>query len=200
MNHLSDPATRDAVLRDHMAADGAADGSSVKLAAPPAIVSDVRSPKVRTDIPIPDVAYLDRKVRDVPDLPDVWNYINPLMLYCRHLGYRGNFEKALAEREPGALELFTNVEEVKVEAAKFMKVRAVWQFFEAERQGNSIALFEPGAKSPQYIFTFERQRVPGGSRPKRLHLARTRRRKSARSSRPLRRHRRRRNPRAIRRL
>ncbi len=43
-----------------------------------------------------------------------------------------------------------------------MKVRAVWQFFEAERQGNSIALFDPGAKSPQHIFTFERQRVPAG--------------------------------------
>ena len=72
-------------------------------------------------------------MREVPDLPDVWSYINPLMLYCRHLGYRGNFEKALADREPGALELFNNVEEVKAEAAKFMKVRAVWQFFEAER-------------------------------------------------------------------
>ncbi len=162
MNHLSDPATREAVLRDHMAADGAADGGSVKLAAPAVAASDARSPKVRTDIPIPSVAYLDRKVREVPDLPDVWSYINPLMLYCRHLGYRGNFEKALADREPGALELFNNVEEVKAEAAKFMKVRAVWQFFEAERQGNSIALFEPSAASPQHIFTFERQRVPAG--------------------------------------
>ncbi len=27
-----------------------------------------------------------------------------------------------------------------------MKVRAVWQFFEAERDGNAIHLFEPGAK------------------------------------------------------
>src|ERR1019366_3735224 len=57
--------------------------------------------------------------------------INPFMLYGRHLGYRGNFEKALAEHEPKALELFHNLEAVKQEAARFMKVRVVWRFFEA---------------------------------------------------------------------
>ena len=76
----------------------------------------------------------------------MWSYINPFMLYGRHLGFRGNFEKALAERDPRALELFNNMEEVSSEAAKFMKICAVWQFFEAERRGNSIALFAPGAK------------------------------------------------------
>jgi hypothetical protein len=56
------------------------------------------------------------------------------MLYGRHLGYQGDFEKQLAAREPKAVELFEAVEEVKEEAAKFMKVRAVWQFFEAEAE------------------------------------------------------------------
>ena len=74
-------------------------------------------------------------VRDVPHLPEVWSYINPFMLYGRHLGYKGNFEKALAEHDAKALELFHNLEDVKQEAARFMKVRAVWQFFEAERDG-----------------------------------------------------------------
>jgi len=161
MNHLSDPATREAVIRDHTFADGA----SVVAAAAPAPAIDPgteRSPKVRVDLPIPRVAYLDRKVREVPDLADVWSYINPLMLYCRHLGFRGNFEKALAERNPQAIELFNDVEEVKAEAVKFMKVRAVWQFLEVEREGNSIAIFAPGGANPVHIFSFERQRVPGG--------------------------------------
>ena len=35
------------------------------------------------------------------------------MLFGRHLGYKGNFEKALAERDEKALELFHNMEEVK---------------------------------------------------------------------------------------
>ena len=37
-------------------------------------------------------------MRDVPHLAEVWSYINPHMLYGRHLGYKGNFEKQLAER------------------------------------------------------------------------------------------------------
>ena len=104
-----------------------------------------RSRKVRTNLPIPPAPYLDRRVRDVPNLAEVWSYINPFMLYGRHLGFKGNFEKALAERDAKALELFHDVEEVKQEAARFMKVKAVWQFFEAERDGNAIHLFAPSA-------------------------------------------------------
>jgi 5-methyltetrahydrofolate--homocysteine methyltransferase len=43
-----------------------------------------------------------------------------------------------------------------------MKIRAVWQFFEAERDGNSIHLFAPGAKDPIHTFHFGRQpRIDG---------------------------------------
>jgi 5-methyltetrahydrofolate--homocysteine methyltransferase len=52
-------------------------------------------------------------VREVPNLAEVWTYINPYMIYGRHLGYKGNFEKALVEHDEKALELFHNVEEVK---------------------------------------------------------------------------------------
>jgi 5-methyltetrahydrofolate--homocysteine methyltransferase len=160
MNQLTNPAERDALVREHTFEEAApvADRPTV----PVAPTSDERSPKVRVDLPIPRVAYLDRKVRVVPDLVEIWSYVNPFMLFGRHLGYRGNFEKALAERDPRALELWNDMEEVKAEAATFMKVRAVWQFFEAERAGNSIALFAPGAATPQHVFTFERQRTPGG--------------------------------------
>jgi 5-methyltetrahydrofolate--homocysteine methyltransferase len=84
------------------------------------------------------------------------------MIYGRHLGYKGNFEKALAEHEEKALELFPHVEEVKHEAARFMKVRAVWQFFEAERDGNSIHLFAPSGLTPIHSFHFGRQRREDG--------------------------------------
>ncbi len=61
---------------------------------------------MRTDIPIPAAPYLDRRVREVPNLQEIWSYINPFMLYGRHLGFKGNFEKLLAERDPKALELY----------------------------------------------------------------------------------------------
>jgi 5-methyltetrahydrofolate--homocysteine methyltransferase len=113
------------------------------------------------DLPIPNVAYLDRRVRAVPDLNEIWSHINPYMLFGRHLGFRGDFEKALAERDARAIELFNNMEDVKRQAATFMKISAVWQFFEAERRGNSIALFEPGGASPLHTFHFQRQHAGG---------------------------------------
>jgi 5-methyltetrahydrofolate--homocysteine methyltransferase len=101
-------------------------------------------------------------VRDVPQLAEVWSYINPAMLYGRHLGYKGNFEKDLAAHVPKALELFHAMEEIKQETAHFMKVKAVWQFFEAERDRNAIHLFAPGGASPIHTFKFGRQHREDG--------------------------------------
>ncbi|MGH9721957.1 MAG: homocysteine S-methyltransferase family protein, partial [Bryobacteraceae bacterium] len=161
MNELMDPEKRDATVRDHTAtAEPAAPPVAAAEELPP--LTTVRSRKVRLNIPIPPALSLDRKVRDVPQLPEIWSYINPFMLYGRHLGYKGNFEKDLADHNEKALELFHKVEEVKHEAAPFMKVRAVWQFFEAKRDGNSIHLFTPDGDAPIHTFHFGRQRRTGG--------------------------------------
>lgn len=157
MNDLSDSSRRNEILRQNTHVGTAAAEEVAPRNGEPA--SEERSPRVRVDVPIPKVAYLDRKKRAVPDLKEIWEYVNSFTVFCRHLGYRGNFEKALAEREPRALELYNNVEEVKREAAKFMKIAAVWQFFEAERDGNSIRLFAPDAGEPLHTFHFPRQRV-----------------------------------------
>ncbi|MGC2752045.1 MAG: methionine synthase [Candidatus Acidiferrum sp.] len=157
MNQLMDPTTREQVLQEHAGAGGGvAVATAVSMAEIPKVA---RSPKVRTDLPIPKVAYLDRKVRLVPDLHEVWSYINPFMLYGRHMGFRGDFEKRFAEREAKAVELFESMEEVKREAAEFMKPRAVWQFFEAESDGEAMHLFAPGGAEPLHTFRFPRQRL-----------------------------------------
>ncbi|HUP05234.1 MAG TPA: methionine synthase [Bryobacteraceae bacterium] len=160
MNALMDPQRRAETIAAHTATEPAPEAAAPAEA--PAPLGTARSAKVRTDIPIPPAPYLERKIRDVPHLAEVWSYINPFMLYGRHLGYKGNFEKALAEHEPKALELFHNVEAVKREASAFMKVRAVWQFFEAERDGNSVQLFAPGGAAPVHTFRFGRQRRENG--------------------------------------
>jgi 5-methyltetrahydrofolate--homocysteine methyltransferase len=157
MNELMDPATRARVLSEQsVSGNGVSVTTTVKIVEKPQVK---RSPKVRADLPIPDVGYLDRKVRLVPDLREVWSYINPFMLFGRHMGYRGNFEKHLAAREPKAVELFNEMEEVKNEAATFMKVRAVWQFFEAEAEGESLHLFAPGEEKPLLTWNFKRQKA-----------------------------------------
>lgn len=159
LNEIMDPATRDAVLASHIYAGDSPVPVRVESRTPPGIQ---RSSKVRTDIPIPPAPYLDRRVRTIPHLAEIWSYINPHMLYGRHLGFKGNFEKLLAQRDETALKLFHDVEDVKQYAATFMKVRAVWQFFEAEREGNDIHLFEPGGATPIHTFHFLRQPKPDG--------------------------------------
>jgi 5-methyltetrahydrofolate--homocysteine methyltransferase len=157
MNELMDPAARERVLAEHISSgNGVSVTTTVKLAEKPAVT---RSPKVRTDLPIPSVASLVCNVRLVPDLRDLWSYINPFMLYGRHMGYRGDFEKHLAEREAKAVELYNEMEEVKNEAATFMKVRAVWQFFEAEAEGEALHIFSPGEKQPLHTWKFKRQKT-----------------------------------------
>ena len=157
MNELMDPATRARVASEHTASgNGVSVTTTVKIVEKPAVK---HSPKVRGDLPIPEVATLERKVRLVPDLRELWSYISPFMLYGRHMGYRGDFEKHLAAREAKAVELYNEMEEVKNEAAGFMKVRAVWQFFEAQAEAETLHLFAPGAKEPLQSWKFKRQKT-----------------------------------------
>lgn len=156
MNELMDPQTRETVMKAHTSSsNGVAVETTVEIAAPPKVT---RSLRVRTDLPIPEVATLERKVRSVPDLRDVWSYINPYMLFGRHLGFKGDFMKQFLARDAKAVELYESMEEVKKEAAEFMKVKAVWQFFEAESEAETMYLFTPGAKKPLHSFKFPRQR------------------------------------------
>ena len=160
LNRIMDPADREAILAAHRTAEAPVQPAVAEEA--PVAVSTHRSAKVRADIPIPAAPYLNRKVRDVPHLAEVWSYINPFMLYGRHMGYKGNFEKNLAEHEPKAVELLRNMDALKQEALGFMKVKAVWQFFEVERDGNAIHLFAPQGASPIHTFRFGRQRRDNG--------------------------------------
>ena len=150
MNRLMDPAEREKVIHEHRPV-------SVEVISETAETgpeTTQRSTRVRQLPPLP-APYTDRKVRDVPQLQEIWSYINPQMLFVRHLGFKSNFERALDARDPKALELHHIVEDVKAEAAQFMKVKAVWQFFDAEADGNSLKL-------PGHTFHFRRQRKPDG--------------------------------------
>ncbi len=162
LNELTDPATRGAVLAQESPVAVAEPPGESEISSSRAAASKQRSSKVRLDIDKPPVPYLDRKIREIPHLAEVWSYLNPNLLYGRHLGFRGNFEKLLAEHDPKALALQEQMETVKREAVEFMKARAVWRFFEAESEGNIIHLFSPGGRSPLHSFHFQRQPKPDG--------------------------------------
>jgi 5-methyltetrahydrofolate--homocysteine methyltransferase len=156
MNQLMNPLEREALLEHHRPS-AATDVEPIAEAPAPPPTIHRRSAKVRTDVPIPPAPYLDRQLRAVTDLGELWNYINLFMLYGRHLGYKGNFETGLQEHDPKALALHRHMEEFKREAAQFLRPCAVWQFFEAEREGNAIHLFAPGESAPLHSFRFGRQ-------------------------------------------
>ena len=147
-----------------------------------------RSSTISLDVPIPPAPNLDRHVEEVIDLDDVWSYINPQMLYGRHMGLRGRFEQLLANGNRKAVDLEEKIERVKDECrAGAMQVRVLWQFFEAEPDGNRIHIYSgTGLSTPLETFEFPRQLKPDGlalsdlvlppdldmqGRPKRDHIA-----------------------------
>jgi 5-methyltetrahydrofolate--homocysteine methyltransferase len=86
------------------------------------------------------------------------------MLFGKHLGFRGRFVDALAAGDVKAKELEAKIEAVKAECrAGAMSAHAVWQFFEAEGDGNRIHIFGGDDRTrPIATFAFPRQRKPDG--------------------------------------
>jgi 5-methyltetrahydrofolate--homocysteine methyltransferase len=130
----------------------------------PAGETEARSASIAVDVPIPAAPDLDDRVEEVTDLEEVWAYVNLQVLYSKYFGFKGNFEAELAQGEPKAVRLRDEVERIRAECrAALMRVRVLWRFFEAEREGNTIHLFEGrGGRVPVHTFRFPRQGRAGG--------------------------------------
>ncbi|MFY9609367.1 MAG: methionine synthase [Blastocatellia bacterium] len=168
LNKLMDPVLRARLESDLLERDL---GVVARVAEPVFAETEQRSSKISLDVRIPPVPDLDRHVEEVRDLDEVWSYINPQMLYGRHLGLRGKFTELLASGDRLARQLEDTIGRVKEECrAGAMHVRVVWQFFEAEPEGNSIHLFAghprdsalSAAGVPVAAFRFPRQRKEDG--------------------------------------
>ncbi len=160
LNKLMDPDARAQLEADLLEKDPGERMRTPQSDLPPE--TEERSARIRLDVPLLPVPDLDRHVATVTDLDEIWSYINPQMLFGRHLGFKGRFAEALEAGDVKAVELQKNVEKVKAEARKKMTVQAVWQFFEAEPDGNKLHIFEPGEAVPVETFVFPRQRKADG--------------------------------------
>jgi 5-methyltetrahydrofolate--homocysteine methyltransferase len=110
----------------------------------------------------PDLAR--HSVEQLP-IDDVWDFINPNMLYGRHLGLRGNPSLLFRRGDPKAEALRELVDELMAESrpggSEPMTVSAVWQFFRAESDGNTVRLYD--ALRPKQVLTeFGFRRQPHG--------------------------------------
>jgi len=138
-----------------------------KAPRPAAPVSTVRSPTV-------DVA----PARQAPDLErhelalrlhELWPYLNPQMLYGKHLGLQGNVHRLIESGDPKLLKLQDIVDDAKRRAeGGWMRARGVYQYFLAGSEGNDVVIFAPpgnglSALGPELArFSFPRQ--PAGDK------------------------------------
>ena len=120
-------------------------------------------PVIRHDAPVPTPPDLKRHVVDRVALEEVFPYVNPAMLYGKHLGLRGNLETLLAHDDEKAKRLRERVAAVEDEvlARGAMTPRAVYRFLPAQSDGDTILLYGPGHEVIE-TFTFPRQSTGEG--------------------------------------
>ncbi|MDY7228938.1 methionine synthase [Hyalangium rubrum] len=139
---------------------------------PSAPVSVLRSREVKVLEQVPPVPDYARHVLTNTPLDHIWKFINPVMLYGRHLGLRTSSralgtpaEAELAKTEEGrkALALKEAVEEIKsFLRGGVMQARAVFQFFKAGSDGNRVLLFDGNTGEQKVAFEFPRQEKEAG--------------------------------------
>jgi 5-methyltetrahydrofolate--homocysteine methyltransferase len=155
-NQITRPEQR-AQLEARLAEEDAALPAAPEKQRGPALLSGRRSSRVRIDLPIPPVPDLERHVLQRLSLDEVWAFLNPQMLYGKHLGLRGNAKALLAKKDPKAMELQEVVRAVQAECrAGAMTARALWQFCPAEADGNDLTLYRADGSVAER-FTLPRQ-------------------------------------------
>src|SRR5665213_4339055 len=118
-----------------------------------------RGPAVSYDGPISNPPDLKLHLLGSHSLEEIFSYINPVMLYTRHLGFK-NFEKALADGDPKAKDLHDVVAAVEDEmlARPDITARAAYRFFPAHSDGDrTLMVYAPDGKRILETFTFGRQ-------------------------------------------
>ena len=118
---------------------------------------------IRHDRPIPTPPDLKRHVIDRFPLEEIFPYVNPSMLYGKHLGLRGNLEHLIATGDEKAKRLRERVAAVENEvlATGAMAARGVYKFFAAQSEGDTVVLYGPGHQVVE-TFTFPRQTTGEG--------------------------------------
>ncbi|HYN22527.1 MAG TPA: methionine synthase [Thermoanaerobaculia bacterium] len=145
-----------AALIESDTAEATVTGEAAESATAPAVHA------VRKDIPAPPPPDVERHTIDL-DLDDVWSYLNPQMVYGKHLGLKGSVRKLREEGDPKLAKLETVVEELKAVARDgAMSARGVWRFYPARAEGDRLTLICPETGKPVSAWDMPRQAREGG--------------------------------------
>jgi 5-methyltetrahydrofolate--homocysteine methyltransferase len=159
-NKLSDARTRESIAAEVQAKQEALRTAPV---AARGVAAAVAPAVVGHDQPIPTPPDLKRHVIERLPLEDLLPYVNPAMLFGKHLGLRGNLETLLAAGDEKAVKLRERVTAVENEvlAAGALPARGVYRFFPVQSDGDSILVYGPGHQVIE-TFAFPRQSTGDG--------------------------------------
>jgi 5-methyltetrahydrofolate--homocysteine methyltransferase len=119
----------------------------------------VQPAQVRHDFAVPNPPDLLSHVLLDYDLERIFPYINPQMLYVRHLGFKGRFREALEAENPDALRLRDSVRRVEdaMLARADIQAKAVFRFFPCQSDGQTLLIYGPDGSTVLERFYFGRQ-------------------------------------------
>jgi 5-methyltetrahydrofolate--homocysteine methyltransferase len=157
---------RDAMAAAHAAEAEKLAGAETRRAAKTADVSPngYKPADLASDHAIPQPPDLKIHIIDDFDLSEVFAYVNPVMLYTRHLGFKGDFKKAVEEGDTRAIELRDTVDAVEAEmlARDDIRAKAVYRFFPARAAGTRLEICNSAFDAVIGGFEFGRQQRDGG--------------------------------------
>ena len=93
------------------------------------------------------------------DIQEVWKFLNLQMVFGNHLGYKGNVKNNLERGDKKLLKLVNRLDELKrrIVAEDLLTAKAVVQYFNAKRHGDSILIYDSNGTTVIETFTFPRQ-------------------------------------------
>ena len=149
---LSGEDARRALEAEARVRQGSEAGPAEAEAESPLAAPAVRSAEIEAGVPQPAPDTAEHVLPEL-DLPEIWKYLNPHMLFAKHLGLRGSYWKLKEAGDPRLAELERVV--ARVQAAGWIRARAMYRFFEAYSDGNAVHLLSEGRGAA--VFHFPRQ-------------------------------------------
>jgi 5-methyltetrahydrofolate--homocysteine methyltransferase len=157
-----------ALAADTSSATAPAPARAVAKAAPTAAANEravgvaaiwEREPLPVAELPKPP----DLKRHALHDLPmdEIFGYVNPQMLFGKHLGVRGSVRRLLEAGDEKVAELKRRVEALQDAAVtrKWLKLAGVYRFFRAYGRGDTVVILDPDGRE-RAALPFMRQGRP----------------------------------------
>lgn len=113
---------------------------------PTSSAADVKQERVTIDwnLPLKPAPDFIEHFEANASLTDIWDFVNPKMLFNKHLGFKGHFEKLLSEGDEKAIKLFEQVNAVKEEILdkNYFTPQSIYRFFKAYGEGDDLIIID----------------------------------------------------------